>query len=119
MKISLTYASNPSRAQKEAVFTLTDPGRFSGERYPNRTPALVCTSMSRTHFRQCASQEATQRETAQKMGVSDRWVRVPLKRMSKQDDAGVGAWIERVPVERNLAAEPQQRQALAILKQRE
>ena len=31
----------------------------------------------------------TQREAAQKMGVSDRWVRVLLKRMSKHGDAVV------------------------------
>ena len=31
----------------------------------------------------------TQREAAQKMGVSDRWVRILLKRMSKQGDAVV------------------------------
>ena len=47
----------------------------------------------------CQSGSMTQRETAQKMGVSDRWVRVLLKRMSKHDDAGVGAWTEWVPVE--------------------
>jgi predicted DNA-binding protein (UPF0251 family) len=31
----------------------------------------------------------TQREAAEKMGVSDRWVRTLLKRMSKQGDAVV------------------------------
>ena len=75
-KISLTLRKQSEPRPKEAVFTLTDPGRFSGERYPNGTPSLVCPSMSRAHLRRvCQSGSMTQRETAQKMGVSDRWVR--------------------------------------------
>ena len=58
----------------------------------------------------------TQREAAQKMGVSDRWVRMLLKRMSKQGDAVVVHGLRGRPSNRKLAAETQ-RQALAILKQ--
>ena len=35
----------------------------------------------------------TQREAANKMGVSDRWVRKLLKRMKKRGDASGGAWV--------------------------
>ena len=52
------------------------------------------------------------------MGVSDRWVRVLLKRMSKHDDAVMVPGLRGCPSNRSLAAETQ-RQALAILKQRE
>ena len=58
----------------------------------------------------------TQREAAQKMGVSDRWVRILLKRMSKQGDGVVVHGLRGRPSNRKLAAETQ-RQALAILKQ--
>ncbi len=58
----------------------------------------------------------TQREAAQKMGVSDRWVRELLKRMSKQGDAVVVHGLRGRPSNRKLSAETQ-RQALAILKQ--
>jgi transposase len=58
----------------------------------------------------------TQREAAQKMGVSDRWVRTLLKRMSKQGDAVVVHGLRGRPSNRKLPAETQ-RQALAILKQ--
>jgi transposase len=58
----------------------------------------------------------TQREAAQKMGVSDRWVRVLLKRMSKHGDAVVVHGLRGRPSNRKLCAETQ-RQALAILKQ--
>ena len=50
------------------------------------------------------------------MGVSDRWVRMLLKRMSKQGDAVVVHGLRGRPSNRKLAAETQ-RQALAILKQ--
>src|ERR1035438_6615604 len=58
----------------------------------------------------------TQRETAQRMGVSDRWVRTLLKRMSKQGDAAVVHGLRGRSSNRKLPAETQ-RQALAILKQ--
>src|ERR1700704_6647017 len=58
----------------------------------------------------------SQREAAQKMGVSDRWVRTLLKRMSKQGDAVVVHGLRGRPSNRKLSAETQ-RHALAILKQ--
>src|SRR6476660_8622029 len=57
----------------------------------------------------------SQREAAQKMGMSDRWVRTLLKRMSKQGDAVVVHGLRGRPSNRKLGAE-MQRQALAILK---
>ncbi len=45
----------------------------------------------------------TQREAAQKMGVSDRWVRKLLKRMSKQGDAVVVHGLRGRPSNRKLA----------------
>ena len=47
----------------------------------------------------------TQREAAQKMGVSDRWVRKLLKRMSKQGDAVVVHGLRGRPSNRKLSAE--------------
>ena len=58
----------------------------------------------------------TQREAAQKIGVSDRWVRTLLKRMSKDGDAVVVHGLRGKPSNRKLPAKTQ-RQALAILKQ--
>ena len=58
----------------------------------------------------------TQREAAEKMGVSDRWVRKLLKRMKKQGDAVVVHGLRGRPSNRKLAAKTQ-RQAMAILKQ--
>jgi transposase len=58
----------------------------------------------------------TQREAAQKMSVSDRWVRTLLKRMSQQGDAVVVHGLRGRPSNRKLPDETQ-RQALAILKQ--
>jgi transposase len=58
----------------------------------------------------------TQREAAQKMGVSDRWVRILLKRMSKNGDAVVVHGLRGRPSNRKLTADTQ-RQALAILRQ--
>ena len=52
------------------------------------------------------------------MGVSDHWVRVLLKRRSEHGDAVVVHGLRGLPSNRRLAAETQ-RQALAILKQRE
>jgi transposase len=58
----------------------------------------------------------TQREAAQRMDVSERWVRTLVKRMSKQGDAVVVHGLRGRPSNRKLPAETQ-RQALAILKQ--
>ena len=58
----------------------------------------------------------SQREAAQKMGVSDRWVRTLLKRMSKQGDAVVVHGLRGRPSNRKLPAKTQ-RQAVKILKQ--
>ena len=60
----------------------------------------------------------SQREAAERMGVSDRWVRKLLKRMSKQGDAVVVHGLRGRPSNRKLSAETH-RQALAILKQPE
>src|SRR6202790_774733 len=58
----------------------------------------------------------TQREAAQKMGVSDRWVRKLLKRMIKQGDAVVVHGLRGRPSNRKFPAETQ-RQAMKLLKQ--
>ncbi|MGH9648806.1 MAG: ISNCY family transposase [Bryobacteraceae bacterium] len=58
----------------------------------------------------------SQREAAQKMGVSERWVRALRKRMSKQGDAVVVHGLRGRPSNRKLPANTQ-RQALTILKQ--
>jgi transposase len=60
----------------------------------------------------------SQREAAEKMGVSARWVRKLLKRMAKQGDAVVVHGLRGRPSNRKLSAKTQ-RQALAILKQPE
>jgi hypothetical protein len=58
----------------------------------------------------------TQREAARRMGVSDRWVRTLLQRMSKQGDAVVVHGLRGRPSNHRLPAKTQ-RQALALLKQ--
>ena len=58
----------------------------------------------------------SQREAAEKMGVSARWVRKLLSRMAKQGDAVVVHGLRGRPSNRKLSTEAQ-RQALAILKQ--
>jgi len=58
----------------------------------------------------------TQRQAAEKMGVSNCWVRTLLKRKSKQGDAVVVHGRRGRPSNRKLPANTQ-RQALAILKQ--
>lgn len=60
----------------------------------------------------------SQREAAQRMGVSDRWVRTLLKRMEQQGDGVVVHGLTGRPSNRRLSAQLQ-RQALAILKQAE
>ncbi len=58
----------------------------------------------------------SQREVAEKMGVSARWVRKHLSRMAKRGDAVVVHGLRGRPSNHKLRAETQ-RQALAILKQ--
>lgn len=58
----------------------------------------------------------TQREAAERTGVSERWVRKLLKRMAERGDAVVVHGLRGRPSNRRLAAATQ-RQALAILKQ--
>jgi DNA-binding transcriptional regulator PaaX len=58
----------------------------------------------------------TQREAARDMGMSDRWVRTLLQRMSKHCDAVMVHGLRGRPSNRKLAAETQ-RQAPAIPKQ--
>src|ERR1035441_9862348 len=58
----------------------------------------------------------SQREAAQKMGVSDRWVRKLLKRMIKQGEAVGVQGLRGRPSNRKLPAETQ-RQAVKLLKQ--
>src|SRR4051794_1261177 len=60
----------------------------------------------------------SQREAAEKMGVSARWVRKLLKRMAKQGDGVVVHGLRGRPSNRKLLTQTQ-RQALAILKQPE
>jgi predicted ArsR family transcriptional regulator len=60
----------------------------------------------------------TQREAAERIGVTDRWVRKLLKRMAKQGDAVVVHGLRGRPSNRKLPTKTQ-RQALAILKQPE
>lgn len=60
----------------------------------------------------------TQREAAERIGVSDRWVRKLLKRMAKQGDAVAVHGLRGRPSNRRLPAKTR-RQALAMLKQPE
>ena len=58
----------------------------------------------------------TQRETAEKMGVSERWVRKLLRRMKQQGDAVVVHGLRGRSSNRKLSGQTK-KQALAILKQ--
>jgi transposase len=60
----------------------------------------------------------SQREAAQKIGVSDRWVRKLLKRMKKQGDAVVVHGLRGRASNRKLPVKTQ-KQAIEILKQRD
>jgi transposase len=60
----------------------------------------------------------TQREAAEKMGVTDRWVRILLQRLDKRGDAVVVHGLRGRPSNRKLPRKLQE-QALAILKQPE
>ena len=67
-------------------------------------------------LKRARDRKMTQRETAERMGVSERWVRKLLRRMKKQGDAVVVHGLRGRASNRKLPAETQ-RQALAILKQ--
>ena len=58
----------------------------------------------------------TQKEAAEKMGVSDRWVRTLMKRLKKEGDAIVVHGLRGRPSNRKLSDEIR-RQVLAIVKQ--
>ena len=58
----------------------------------------------------------SQCEAAEKIGVSDRWVRTLLKRMKKQGDSVVVHALRGRPSNRKLSANTR-RQALKILRQ--
>src|SRR5215471_5657252 len=60
----------------------------------------------------------TQREAAQRKGVSDRWVRTLLERMEKQGDLVVVHGLRGRPSNRKLADQTK-RQTMTILKRRE
>lgn len=60
----------------------------------------------------------SQREAAQKMDVSDRWVRILLERMKKQGDAVVVHGLRGQPSNRKIP-DKTQKQVLAILRQPE
>jgi transposase len=60
----------------------------------------------------------TQREAARKMGVSDRWVRILLKRMKKRGDAVVVHGLRGRASNRKIASKVQA-QAIELLKQAE
>jgi hypothetical protein len=69
-------------------------------------------------LKQAKEGSITQREAAERIGVSDRWVRKLLKGMAKRGDAIVVHGLRGRPSNRRLSAATQ-RQALAILKQPE
>lgn len=69
-------------------------------------------------LKQALEGHITQREAAQRIGVSDRWVRTLLQRMPKLGDAVVVHGLRGRASNRKLPAKTQ-RQALAILKQPE
>ena len=60
----------------------------------------------------------TQREAAQKMGVTDRWVRILLQSLDERGDAAVVHGLRGQPSNCKVPEKPQQ-QVLAILKQPE
>src|SRR5512145_2108220 len=69
-------------------------------------------------LKQALEGRITQREAAQRIGVSDRWVRKLLQRMPKHGDSVVVHGLRGRPSNRKLPVQTQ-RQALAILKQPE
>ncbi len=69
-------------------------------------------------LKQARDRRITQREAAERIGVSERWIRKLLKRMAKRGDAVVVHGLRGRPSNRRLSAVAQ-RQAPAILKQPE
>jgi transposase len=69
-------------------------------------------------LKQAKDGSITQREAAERIGVSDRWIRKLLKRMAKRGDAVVVHGLRGRPSNRKLPEETR-RQALAILKEAE
>jgi transcriptional regulator with XRE-family HTH domain len=69
-------------------------------------------------LKQAKEGRITQREAAERIGVSDRWVRKLLKDMTKRGDAVVVHGLRGRPSNRRLSAETR-RQALSILRQPE
>lgn len=65
-------------------------------------------------LKRARDKKMTQRETAEKMGVSERWVRRLLKRMNKEGDKVVVHGLRGRASNRKIATETQ-KQALAIL----
>jgi transposase len=69
-------------------------------------------------LKQAKEGRITQREAAERIGVSDRWVRKLLKRMAQRGDAVVVHGLRGRPSNRKFSEETR-RQALAILKEPE
>lgn len=69
-------------------------------------------------LKQASDGKITQREAAERIGVSERWVRKLLKRMKREGDRVVVHGLRGKPSNRKLP-EPTRRQALAILKKPE
>ena len=69
-------------------------------------------------LKQAKDGRITQRQAAERIGVSDRWVRKLLERMGEQGDAVVAHGLRGRPSNRKLPAKTK-RQALAVLKQPE
>ena len=69
-------------------------------------------------LKQAKDGRITQRQAAERIGVSDRWVRKLLERMGEQGDAVVVHGLRGRPSNRKLPAKTK-RQALAVLKQPE
>ena len=68
-------------------------------------------------LKRAKDRKITQREAAEKMGVSERWVRKLLQRMKKQGDAVVVHGLRGRASNRKIAGEDAASQALEILKQ--
>lgn len=69
-------------------------------------------------LKQASDRKITQREAAERIGVSERWVRKLLKRMKREGDRVVVHGLRGKPSNRKLP-EQTRRQALAILKKPE
>jgi transposase len=67
-------------------------------------------------LKRARDQEMTQREAAERMGVSERWVRKLLRRMKRQGDAVVVHGLRGRASNRKLSAKTQ-KQAMVILRE--